>query len=109
MELCHSYQHVIIPLRATRRYTWEILRDMCKRRTGPFWLRVEGTLVALESETALQTGCKVCSAYHDWVAYNVSSYSDGSDEDMPTVDDKEKEGKKANKNNAIICERTGCA
>ena len=88
MELCHSYQHIVIPLRATQRYTWERIRDLCKRKTGPFWLRVEGTLIPLESEVALETGCKVCSAYHDWVAYNVPHF-DGFDEDILTVEESE--------------------
>jgi hypothetical protein len=83
MDLCYSRQHIAIPLSATRRYTWERIRDLCKRRGGPFWLRVEGTLVALESEEALRTGCKVCAAYHDWLAYNAPC-SDGFDEDVST-------------------------
>lgn len=43
---------------------------MCKRVPAPYCLRVEGTLIPLPNEEALTLGCKVSSAYHDWVAYN---------------------------------------
>lgn len=49
--------------------------------TGPFWLRVEGTLIPVENEAALELACKVSAAYHDWVAYNVPE-DDGFQEDM---------------------------
>lgn len=59
---------------------------ICKQRTGPFWLRVEGTLISLDSEDALQIGCKACSAYHDWLAYN-APVDDGFCEDMRAVEE----------------------
>lgn len=55
--------------------------DQCNRLGGPFWIRVEGTLIPLEGEDALRVGCQVCAAYHDWVAYN-APYDDGFNEDM---------------------------
>lgn len=85
-ELCHGYRHIPIFLRATQRYTWETVRGMCKQRVGPFWLRVEGTLIALDTEEALCTGCKVCTAYHDWLAYN-APVDDGFSEEMRAIED----------------------
>ncbi len=81
MELCHSYQHRPIPLRSTRRYSDDEIRILCNRVTGPFWLWVEGKLIPLEGEMALQLACKVSAAYHDWVAYNAPE-DDGFQEDM---------------------------
>lgn len=70
MELCHSFQHRAIPLRATRKYDWTEVRSMCQRVTGPFWLRVEGQLIPIQGEESLDLACQVSAAYHDWVAYN---------------------------------------
>ena len=81
MELCHSYQHIPMRFRATHRYPWEEIQGMCKRVSGPFWLRVEGTLIPLEDDAELVLGCKVTSAYHNWVAYNALE-DDGFCEDM---------------------------
>ena len=44
-------------------------------------MRVEGKLIPLEGEMALQLACKVSAAYHDWVAYNAPE-DDGFHEDM---------------------------
>ena len=54
---------------------------MCKKVTGPFWLRVEGKLIAVRGEACLQLACEVSSAYHDWLAYSVPE-ADGFTEDM---------------------------
>ena len=54
---------------------------MCKRVSGPYWMRVEGKLIPLQNESNLQLACRANSAYHDWVAYNVPE-DDGFCEDM---------------------------
>lgn len=81
MDLCHGDYHTPFFLSATRKYRWEELKDMCKRVSAPYSLRVEGTLIPLTSDEALQLGCKVSAAYHDWVSYN-APYADATDEDM---------------------------
>jgi len=81
MELCHSWSHRRIPMSSTRRYSPEEVRLMCKRVSGPFWLRVEGTLVQVHGEACLQLACAVASAYHDWLAYNAPE-DDGFARDM---------------------------
>ena len=79
MDLCYGHSHISIRLRATKKYLWEELRDMCTRVSPPYCLRVEGTLIPLVGQDALDLGCKVSAAYHDWVAYN-ATYDDGFDE-----------------------------
>ncbi len=81
MELCNGNSKVVIPLRATRRYLWETLLETCKQKGPPYWIRVEGTYIPLDSEESLRVGCQVCAAYHDWVAYN-APLDDGFLEDM---------------------------
>lgn len=81
MDLCHGHYHLPLLLSATKKYRWEQIKDMCKRVLGPYWLRVEGTLIPLPNEEALELGCKVSSAYHDWVSYN-AQYADEADEDV---------------------------
>lgn len=82
MELCHSYQHIPIPLSATRKYHPEQIKDMCKRVTGPFWLRIEGKLIPLDGDACMTLACQVSAAYHDWVAYNAPYTNDlGDDSD----------------------------
>lgn len=80
-ELCHSHWHMPIKLSATRRYQWEEIRDMCRRKVPPYSLRVEGKLIPITSESQLQLACMVSSAYHDWLAYNVPE-EDGFSADM---------------------------
>jgi hypothetical protein len=80
-ELCHGWSHRTIPLSSTRKYTPEQLRGMCKRVSGPFWLRVENKLIPLCGEECLQLACKVSSAYHDWVSYDAPE-EDGFAQDM---------------------------
>ncbi len=87
MELCHSYYHLPLRLWATRRYEWEEIQAMCKKVTGPFWLRVEGTLIPLEDEVSLALACKVSSAYHDWVAYNAPE-DDGFRQEVEDIEAK---------------------
>lgn len=76
MDLCHSYQHRVMPLRATRKYDWTEVRSMCQRVTGPFWLRVEGQLIPIQGEESLDLACQVSAAYHDWVAYNAPDHDE---------------------------------
>lgn len=94
MELCHSYQHVKMNLRATRKYDWTEVRDMCRRVTGPFWLRIEGTLIPIQEDVNLDLACQVSAAYHDYIAYD-APIDDGFAADM-----QERE--------VFIAERTGC-
>lgn len=81
MDLCYSHSKIPLSLSATRKYRWELIRDMCKRATPPFFLRVEGTYIPLPDEDSLTLGCKVSSAYHDWLAYNAPEDDDGLEED----------------------------
>jgi hypothetical protein len=68
-DLCHSYQHRVIPLRATHQYQWEEVRELCKKCTGPYSLRMEGALIPLQNEWELRLACKVAAAYHAAVAH----------------------------------------
>jgi hypothetical protein len=79
--LCHSFHHVPIQLRATRLYEWEEVRELCKKSTGPYSLRVEGTLIPLLNEWELRLACKVAAAYHRWVACDALE-DDGFSADM---------------------------
>lgn len=82
VELCHGWGHRQLNLSSTKRYTPESIREMCKRVSGPFWLRVEGKLIAINDiESSLVLACQACSAYHDWVAYNAPE-DDGFESDM---------------------------
>jgi hypothetical protein len=54
---------------------------MCRRRSGPFWLRVENKLVPIVNEDCLNFACEVSAAYHDWVSYNAPE-DDGFVQDM---------------------------
>jgi hypothetical protein len=82
VELCHGWGHIPLKMSSTKRYTPEQLREMCKRVLGPFWLRVEGKLIAInDGEQCLMLACHACSAYHDWVAYN-APLDDGFESDM---------------------------
>ena len=81
MDLCHGWARVPIRLSATRKYMpWE-LRAKCKGATPPYWLRVEGKVIPVTSESALQLACHASAAYHDWLAYNAPE-DDGFAEDM---------------------------
>jgi hypothetical protein len=80
-EVCYGHWHVPVRLSATRRYQWEEIRAICKRRVPPYSLRVEGTLIPIANEAQLQLACRASSAYHDWVAYNVPE-DDGFSADM---------------------------
>jgi hypothetical protein len=86
MEICHSKDRIPIRLSATKRYTHEQIRDMCNRLTGPFFLKVEGTCIAVWGEECMTLACQVCSAYHDWLAYNVPD-DDGFEADMQARED----------------------
>lgn len=79
--LCHSHHHVPIRLSATRKYEWEEVRGMCKRCTGPYSLRVEGTLIPLQNEWEMRLACRVAAAYHRWVACDAPD-DDGFSADM---------------------------
>jgi hypothetical protein len=68
-DLCHSYQHRVIPLRATHLYQWEEVRALCRKCTGPYSLRMEGVLIPLQNEWELRLACKVAAAYHASVAH----------------------------------------
>lgn len=81
MELYSGWSKKPIQLSSTQRYHPEQILAKCKRRQGPFWLRVEGTLIPVVGESCLQFACEVSAAYHDWVAYNTLE-DDGFMEDM---------------------------
>jgi hypothetical protein len=81
MQLCHSWSHIPLKLSATKRYTPDQIREFCRRATGPFWLKVEGTLIAVHGEQCLMLACHACAAHHDWVAYN-APLDDGFEADM---------------------------
>ena len=81
MELCHSWSPRPIRMSSTRRYNPHELRALCRKATGPFWLRVEGKLIQVHGEACLRLACEVSAAYHDWLAYNVPE-DDGFCEDM---------------------------
>jgi hypothetical protein len=81
MELCHSWWALPVRLSSTRRYSPYEVRELCKKVTGPFWLRVEGKLIQVHGEECLRLACQVSAAYHDWLAYNAPE-DDGFAEDM---------------------------
>jgi hypothetical protein len=81
MELCHSWRALPVRLSSTRRYSPYEVRELCKKVTGPFWLRVEGKLIQVHGEECLRLACQVSAAYHDWLAYNAPE-DDGFAEDM---------------------------
>jgi hypothetical protein len=81
MELCHGWARRAIPLSATRKYSPQQIRALCKRVSPPFWLRVEGKDIQVFSEPCLQLACQVSAAYHDWLAYNAPD-DDGFAADM---------------------------
>jgi|688.fasta_scaffold1173904_1 hypothetical protein len=87
MELCHSWSPRPVLMSCTKRYSPEEIRALCKRVTGPFWLRVEGKLIPVHGEACLQLACAVSAAYHDWLAYNVPP-EDGFAEDMAEREEK---------------------
>jgi hypothetical protein len=80
-EMCCGHWHVPVRLSATRRYEWEEIRALCRRRLPPYSLRVEGALIPITNEAQLQLACRASSAYHDWLAYNVPE-DDGFSADM---------------------------
>ena len=81
MELCYGGKHVRLSLSATKRYTPEQIRAMCRKVVGPFHLVVQGSPIAIHGEECMLLACHACAAYHDWVAYNVP-LDDGFEEDM---------------------------
>jgi hypothetical protein len=81
MELCFSRNYIPIPLSATKRYTPEQIREACRRKTGPFYLVVDGKRIEIKGEDCLMLACQVSCAYHDWIAYN-APLDDGFEEDM---------------------------
>jgi hypothetical protein len=81
MELCYGGKHVPIALSATRRYTPEEIREMCRKVKGPFCLNVQSTPIMVYGEECMMLACHVCSAYHNWLAYNAPE-DDGFEEDM---------------------------
>jgi hypothetical protein len=87
MEICHAYTHRPIRLSATRRYTWDQVRAMCKRVSGPFSLNVEDKFIPIPDESTLRFACQASAAYHDWVAYNVPE-EDGFCEEMAEIERK---------------------
>jgi len=82
MELVCGWAKQPIRLSATQRYHPGQLLAKCKRRVGPYWLRVEGCrLVPIPNEACLLFACQVSAAYHDCVAYNAPE-DDGFAADM---------------------------
>ena len=81
MEICHGRDRIPISLSATKRYSPEEIKEMCSHWAGPFYLKVEGTFIAVCGEDCMILACRVCSAYHDWLAYNVPP-DDGFEADM---------------------------
>ena len=59
MELCHSWWAVPVRLSSTRRYSPYEVRELCKKVTGPFWLRVEGKLIQVHGEECMRLACQV--------------------------------------------------
>jgi hypothetical protein len=59
MELCHSWWALPVRLSSTRRYSPYEVRELCKKVTGPFWLRVEGKLIQVHGEECLRLACQV--------------------------------------------------
>ena len=81
MDLWHTWSRIPFNLSATRKYSADEIWEMCKRKTGPFWLRVDNKLIPVSKEACLFFACQVSSAYHDWVAYNAPE-DDGFAQDM---------------------------
>jgi hypothetical protein len=59
MELCHSWWALPVWLSSTRRYSPYEVRELCKKVTGPFWLRVEGKLIQVHGEECMRLACQV--------------------------------------------------
>lgn len=81
MDLCYGGKHVPILLSATRKYTPEEIREICRRVTGPFCLVIQSTPITIYGEDCLMMACHVCAAYHNWLAYNAPE-DDGFQQDM---------------------------
>ncbi len=81
MELCSGWSKQPIVLSSTQRYHPGQILAKCKRRQGPFWLRVEDRMIPVVGESCLAFACQVSAAYHDWVAYNAPE-DDGFAADM---------------------------
>lgn len=85
MELCFGWSHERVPLSATRHYNPEEIRALCKRRSRPFWLSVEGKMVQVQGKECLEMACNIASVYHNQIAYNAQS-DDGFCEEMAEVE-----------------------
>lgn len=81
MEICYGGKHIPIPLSSTRRYTPDQIRELCRKVLGPFYLKVQGSPIAIYGEECMVLACHACAAYHDWLAYN-APLDDGFEEDM---------------------------
>jgi hypothetical protein len=81
MEICHGRDRIPLFLSSTKRYTPEEIKDMCSHWAGPFFLKVEGKCISVCGDECMLLACQVCSAYHEWLAYNVPP-EDGFAADM---------------------------
>jgi len=81
MEICHGLERRRLPLSATRRYHPEQIRALCRTVSPPFYVSVEGTMIALHGEECLDLACHMSSAYHNWLAYSAPE-DDGFEADM---------------------------
>jgi hypothetical protein len=81
MNIHHGWCQRVIPLSATRKYSPEELRAMCKRVSPPLWLNVEGRMLQIQGEECLAFSCQISATYHNSIAYNAPE-DDGFAEDM---------------------------
>lgn len=70
MNIHHGWCHRAIPLSATRTYSEDEMREMCRRVSPPFWLNVEGKMLHIQGEECLAFSCQISSIYHNSIAYN---------------------------------------
>ena len=81
MNIHHGWCQRAIPLSATRKYSHDEMRSLCKRVSPPFWLNVEGKMLQIHGEECLAFSCQISATYHNEIAYNAQE-DDGFSADM---------------------------
>ena len=71
MELLHHWSHRVITLSSTRRYLPEEIEALCVRKSPPFWLRVEGTMIRIQDSSQMPLVYRICAAHHNGIVQNV--------------------------------------
>lgn len=78
IQILHGWGKRPLELQNTRMYWPEELARMCSRRTGPFWLEVEGRQIQLREEE-YDLALQVAAQYHNVISRDAPMRSEDTE------------------------------